>query len=74
MLQKLDSPIVPYSSLSCDTCHHTKQKHPSFLISNFGTKNIFDLIYLDIWDLFSFASLYGHYYFLTIVDDQSRYI
>jgi len=31
------------------------------------------LIHVDVWGLYSLSSIHGHKYFLTIVDDYSRY-
>jgi len=36
-------------------------------------KKCFDLIHVEIWGPYSIASIHGHKYFLTIVDDYSRY-
>jgi len=35
--------------------------------------NTFDLIHVDIWGPVNIVSVYGHKYFLTIVDDYSRH-
>ena len=34
---------------------------------------VFELIHLDIWGTFSKMSMHGHKYFLTILDDFSRF-
>lgn len=33
----------------------------------------FDILYADLWDPYSTISLLGHKYFLTLVDDYSRF-
>lgn len=33
----------------------------------------FDLLHMDIWGPYAYPSLLGHKYFLTIIDDKSRY-
>jgi len=57
----------------CDACHYAKQHKLSFSHSNTRAKNIFDLIHVDIWGPFHIASVNGHRFSLTIVDDQSRF-
>ena len=44
-----------------------------FSDNNFVTHYIFELIHLDIWGPFSVASVHGHRYFLTVIDDFSRH-
>ncbi|KAL4385154.1 hypothetical protein GQ457_15G011160 [Hibiscus cannabinus] len=58
----------------CDVCHLAKQKRLSFPLSVTKSECIFDLVHMDIWGPFPVESLYGHFYFLTVVDDKSRYI
>jgi len=57
----------------CDACHYAKQHKLSFSHSNTRAKNIFDLIHVDIWGPFHIGSANGHRFFLTIVDDHSRF-
>lgn len=58
----------------CNTCHLAKQKHLSFSSNNHFSANIFDLIHCDIWGPYHLASHTGHEYFLTLVDDCSRFV
>lgn len=57
----------------CDTCHfakHRKLPHPtSYTKSN----HIFDILHADIWGPYSYTSILGHKYFLSLVDDFSRF-
>ena len=57
----------------CDTCHYAKQHKLPFLHSNNRSNNIFDMIHVDIWGPFASPSIHGHRFFLTVVDDHSRY-
>ena len=66
-LQHIDKYIVT-SSIYCDVCHYSKKKRFSFPTSTSVSSNCFDLIYMDIWGPMSIASMYGHLYFLTIVE------
>lgn len=59
--------------LTCDTCHFAKQKCLSFPVSKSSCNKIFELIHVDIWGPYSISSIQGHRYFLTIVDDFSRF-
>nr|GMD52741.1 uncharacterized protein LOC109181269 [Ipomoea batatas] len=34
--------------------------------------NCFDLLHMDIWGPYKVATIHGHHYFLTILDDHSR--
>ncbi|KAL4320330.1 hypothetical protein GQ457_18G016730 [Hibiscus cannabinus] len=62
------------SSFDCEVCHLAKQKRLSFPVSSSTAESTFDLIHLDVWGPFPIKSIYGHSYFLTIVDDKSRYV
>lgn len=61
------------NSLPCNVCPLAKQKRLSFTCHNNRSKHLFDLIHADVWGPFSTISHAGHRYFLTIVDDFSRY-
>jgi hypothetical protein len=50
-----------------------KQHRLPFQDSNSISKNCFDLIHCDIWGPFSVKSTNGSSYFLTIVDDCTRF-
>nr|KYP36109.1 Retrovirus-related Pol polyprotein from transposon TNT 1-94 [Cajanus cajan] len=65
--------ISKHSNEVCDVCHFAKQKKLSYSPSSSRVSKIFDLIHMDIWGPFSKASIHGHKYFLTILDDFSRY-
>jgi len=56
-----------------DICHLAKQKHLSYSPSINRSCKLFDLVHMDIWVPFSKISIHGHKYFLTIVDDFSRF-
>jgi hypothetical protein len=69
--------LIPFISIDsnkvCNICLLAKQKHLSFTISNKVSKFPFDLVHIDVWGPFSQQSISGSHYFLTIVDDFSRY-
>jgi len=54
-------------------CQFAKQKRLSFPLSASKSKKCFDLIHVDVCRPYSLSSIHGHKYFLTIVDDYSRY-
>ena len=58
---------------SCHICHLAKQKHLPYSLSDNKASTSFQLLYLDIWGPYSVSTLHGHRYFLTIVDDFSRF-
>lgn len=44
-----------------------------FISNNSLSTNSFDLVHIDVWGPFNPSSVDGFRYFLTIVDDHSRY-
>lgn len=58
----------------CDIFHFAKYKILPFSPSPSHASANFKLLHLDIWGPISTASIYGHRYFLPIVDDHSRYV
>ncbi|KAL4303976.1 hypothetical protein GQ457_10G014420 [Hibiscus cannabinus] len=70
----LDSDIPSTGLHNCDTCLLAKHKRLPFPISTSVSESIFDLVHLDVWGPFPVKSFYGHSYFLTIVDDKSRFL
>ena len=62
------------SATNCPICPLAKQKRLSFSSNNHMSSSIFDLIHCDIWGPFHVATHTGHKYFLSIVDDHSRYV
>lgn len=61
------------SKIACDTCHFSKQNKLPFWQSNTHSLNVFNLIHVDIQGPIGIASIHGHMYFLTIVDDHIRH-
>ncbi|CAN1758881.1 Retrovirus-related Pol polyprotein from transposon RE1 [Linum perenne] len=57
----------------CRVCPSAKQTRIQFPNSSSHANQCFDLVHMDIWGSYSVASVGGHRYFLTIVDDHSRY-
>lgn len=56
-----------------DLCHMIRYKKLSFPVSSFNVNNVFDLMYLDIWDDFSATSAHGFKYFLVVLYYHSRH-
>ena len=61
------------SSYHCSTCHIAKQNRLPFPNSNKFSEHCFDLIHADIWGPFRHLTHDGFSYFLTLVDDKSRF-
>ena len=57
----------------CTICPLAKQKKLPFHHSISVSSSCFDLVHADIWGPHSTFSLNGSKYFLTLVDDYSRY-
>ncbi|KAM1681408.1 hypothetical protein ACFX2K_038957 [Malus domestica] len=61
------------SNNACDVCPLAKQSRLPFGVSTIATQKPFALIHCDIWGPYKIASTCGAKYFLTIVDDYSRF-
>jgi hypothetical protein len=61
------------SSAVCDVCHFAKHKRLPFVNSSNKAIKPYDLIHFDIWGPISIKSLHNHSYFLTAVDDHTRF-
>jgi transposase InsO family protein len=57
----------------CDVCALAKQSRLPFSVSSISYVRPFELIHCDIWGPYKIASFSGAKYFLTIVDDYSRF-
>jgi hypothetical protein len=68
-------PFVPSKNnmSSCDSCHFAKQRKLPFPHSMSKSNAPFDILHADLWGPYSTISLQGHKYFLTLVDDYSRF-
>ncbi|CAL2225396.1 unnamed protein product [Prunus armeniaca] len=67
----LDFPFV--SNNACHVCPLAKQSRLPFGTSSISSVKPFDLIHCDIWGPYKHSSISGAHYFLTIVDDFSRF-
>jgi hypothetical protein len=65
--------VLNKDEFCCDVCHLAKQKKLSYELSTSRASKCFELLHMDIWGPFSVSTLHGHKYFLTIVDDFSRF-
>jgi len=61
------------SNNACDVCALEKQSRLPFFVSSISYARPFELIHCDIWGPYKIASFSGAKYFLTIVDDYSRF-
>lgn len=57
----------------CQICPAVKQTRLPFSHSCIKTNSVFELVHLDIWGPYNTKSSSGCTYFLTIVDDFSRF-
>jgi hypothetical protein len=73
LLSQYDSSITVDSNNCCTICPLAKQHRLPFPVSHSLSNKIFDLLHCDIWGPFTTDSLHGVKYFLTIVDDYSRF-
>src|SRR4051812_28094167 len=61
------------SNNACEICALAKQHRLPFPTSSISSTKPFELIHCDVWGPYKVASLSGAKYFLTIVDDFSRF-
>lgn len=59
--------------LHCRICPLAKQRRLAFPSLNNVATHVFDIVHSDTWGPFATKSHAGFSYFLTIVDDCSRY-
>lgn len=65
--------IKYHKNMLCHAFHLTKQCRQYFPNSNSITSTCFELLHMDIWSSIVVHSLDGFQYFLTIIDDFTRY-
>uniref|UniRef100_A0A803Q579 peroxidase n=1 Tax=Cannabis sativa TaxID=3483 RepID=A0A803Q579_CANSA len=61
------------SLFHCSICHYAKQRKLPFISNHNIAEKCFDLIHVDIWGPYKTCTIEGYKYFITIVDDCSRY-
>ena len=61
------------NNVPCSICPLAKQRKLSFISHNNLSKSSFDLIHCDIWGPYHIESHSGHRYFLTLMDDSTRF-
>jgi hypothetical protein len=57
----------------CDVCHFSRHKKLPYNVSTNKAVAPFELIHLDIWGPIPTKSMHNHAFFLTAVDDYSRF-
>ncbi|KAH9687366.1 retrovirus-related pol polyprotein from transposon RE1 [Citrus sinensis] len=57
----------------CDSCQYGKAHQMSFYSTGIKTKVPLELIHTDLWGPAPLPSLYGYRYYISFVDDYSRY-
>lgn len=62
------------SKATCDICHFARQKKLPFSLSSSVASQKFELLHFDIWVPLVVPSIHNHKYFLTILDDYSRFV
>ena len=73
----LSSLSIEYSSISapdfCDACQYGKVLQMPFYTTRIITKAPLELIHTDLWGPTPLPSLHGYRYYISFVDDHSRY-
>lgn len=62
------------SSPPCIVCPIAKQVKLPFLVSTSSSQSIFELVHCDMWGPYKHPTYDDKRYFVTIVDDYSRYV
>jgi hypothetical protein len=57
----------------CDVCHLSRHRKLPYNVSNNKANVPFELIHFDIWGPIATKSIHNHVFFLTAVDDYSRF-
>jgi hypothetical protein len=73
LLKSIFPSVTFDSNTVCDICHFAKHRKLPFVQSYHKAIKPFDMIHFDIWGPISIKSIHHHSYFLTAVDDHSRY-
>lgn len=58
---------------SCDACKMRKMHKLHFLVTETKTKNALELLHTDIWGLAPTLSIQGYRYYVSSVDDFTRF-
>ncbi|WVZ20696.1 hypothetical protein V8G54_008018 [Vigna mungo] len=72
-LSSQHSDITYQNCMPCDICHFAKHKKLPFPISTSKSSHLFELLHANIWGPLQIASIDGFTYFLTLLDDYSRF-
>lgn len=62
------------NNATCDICQLEKQIKLPYYLSNYVASRIFELLHFDIWGPLATPSIKNHKYFLTILNDHSRFV
>ncbi|CAJ2656892.1 unnamed protein product [Trifolium pratense] len=65
--------VIPDNNSACDICHYARHRKSKFTLSNTKANKCYELFHFDIWGPISTTSVNGHRYFLTALDDYSRF-
>ena len=57
----------------CDICHYSRHKKLPFNLSENKASKCYELLHFDIWGPVSTQSIHSHKYFITALDDYSRF-
>ncbi|GKD50116.1 ribonuclease H-like domain-containing protein, partial [Tanacetum coccineum] len=60
------------NTVCCEICQRAKQTREPFPLSDHKSKNLGDLVHLDLWGPYKVTSSEGFRFFLTVVDDYTR--
>ena len=74
MMHSVYSSITIDNKAICDICHFAKQRKLPCNLSTSTASSKFELLHFDIWGPLSITVVHSHKYFLTIVDDFSRFL
>lgn len=73
ILKTQPSHIINHSLSFCDACQYGKLHHIHFPVTDIKTKSLLELIHTDLWGPASMSSKDGYKYYISFVDDFTRY-
>lgn len=73
-MSKIYSSFTFDSNATCDIFHLAKQQNFHYHSSKSIASHKFELLHIDIWGPLAIPYIHGQKYFLTIIDDHTRFV
>lgn len=73
-MSKMHSSFEYEINVTYDICHLEKQRKLSYYLSNSIVSYKFELLHFDDWGPLAISSMHNHKYFVTVLDDRTRFV